>query len=643
VIAAAVVVVGLFLVGVVVDLLRVRSEINAGRDALTTLSADQLDRDLVPTIGSATAHLDRADQIADRSPFLSLLSVVPGSSAQIDGLRTLTQAAADLGGSARQAADAIDVDLENAGQEPAARLRLLATIARELDRVEAEVADIDLAEDHSLAGPLGGARAELRSELDRVPQRFSEARTRVRALRRVLEGPTRYLVLAANNAEMRGGAGMPLSAGILTIEDGDLAFDDFVPIANRWAGPIPDGLVPAEYARTYRQFRMGQSWLQTAASPNFATTGPIFDAMSSAFPAFGPVDGVMVVDTVTLRHLLQAIGPVEVDGFRYTAENVEQRLLNENYLRFDTSNDERSVRHDEQGDVATGIFDAIKSRNVPVASLTNALRTAAGGRHLLAYTEDDDIQAMFDEIGAGGALNPAALMVTVQNIAADKLDWYIDPSVTLRALRTDDSDPWTVRLTVRVPNPERSGNTSGVESYKEGYKAGIHRALVALYLPAQAFDIKSLDLDFSEAGADPPLWMVGKRIYIEEGHDKSVAVEFKLPPEHRGVLLLPSGRVRPMQVTVNGVVTNDAVPRALLFDPPDSEGFEPPSAAGVAAVLAVLGVATLVVENRRTVIRGRQRPLVAPSLLELRLPTVGWVLLVSAGVTLVASVLISVS
>jgi hypothetical protein len=291
------------------------------------------------------------------------------------------------------------------------------------------------------------------------------------------------------------------------------------------------------------------------------------------------------------------------------------------------------VRHDEQGDVATGIFDAIKSRDVPVAALTDALRTAAAGRHLLAYTEDDDIQEMFDEIGANGALNPAGLMVTVQNIAADKLDWYIDPSVTVRALRSDDTDPWTVRLTVRVPNPERSGDTEGVESYKSGYKEGIHRALVAVYLPAAAYEINTLDLEFSEAGADPPLWMVGKRIFIEEGAEQSVAVEFKLPPAQGGVVLLPSGRVRPVQFTVNGVVTNDAVRRALPFAPDEDEN--PPAAPVIAALLALCGTAALVAGHRRSMRRTTARPLVAPSLVELRLPNLGLTLLLLAGATLV--------
>jgi hypothetical protein len=156
---------------------------------------------------------------------------------------------------------------------------------------------------------------------------------------------------------------------------------------------------------------------------------------------------------------------------------------------------------------------------------------------------------------------------------------------------------------------------------------------VAVYLPKAAFDVRTLDLSFSEAGLDPPLWMVGKRIYIEEGATKSVAIEFKLPATQPGVLLLPSGRVRPMEVTVNGVTTNDAIPRALGFRPRATED-DLAAAPVIAALLALAGVLALLAATRR-LRPTAARPLVAPSLMELRLPSLGLILLVASGATLV--------
>lgn len=628
-----------FVIGTVVELLRIRAEVDAGRAGLSGLSLDGLDGGLVATIDDATAHLERADRIADRSPVLAPWSVLPGARPQVQGVRRLTEAVADLGQSARTAAHAIDADLQRAGSEPRARLDLLSTVVAELDRIEAEAGRTDLGRDGLLVGPLRTARERLESELDDLPGRFAEARVRVDALARLLDGPTRYLVLAGNNAEMRGGSGMPLSGGVVTFEDGDLAFGEFESIANRFAGAIAPTVVPPEYGRTYRQFRMGESWLQTAVSPNFETVGPIYDAMASRFSSFGPVDGVIVVDAVMLRELLQVIGPVTVDGIEYTAATVEQQILNESYLRFDTGA-EGEARREAQGEIAAAIFDALKGRDVEIGELALAMERSAAGRHLLAYADDPDVQALWDDLGASGTLHPAGLMVTVQNIAADKLDWYIDPTVTLRATPQLGTGAWRVRLTVRVPNPERAVTTPAVESFIEGYDDGIHRALVAVYLPAAAYDVRSLDLPYSEAGLDPPLQMVGKRVFIEQGEEASVAIEFFLPPYQGGVLLLPSARVRPVQYVVNGVAVDDAVTRSVLFAPPAEAASSSPGAPAIAALLALAGAGTILAAHRRRVVRADRRPLVAASVMEARLVTFGLLLLLGAAGVLVTGALI---
>ena len=73
----------------------------------------------------------------------------------------------------------------------------------------------------------------------------------------------------------------------------------------------------------------------------------------------GPIDGVLEVDPVALRSLLEVIGPVELDGVEYTAENIEAKVLYENYLSFDTVA-ERGGRQERQGEIAKAIFDALE-------------------------------------------------------------------------------------------------------------------------------------------------------------------------------------------------------------------------------------------------------------------------------------------
>src|SRR3546814_6446639 len=107
-------------------------------------------------------------------------------------------------------------------------------------------------------------------------------------------------------------------------------------------------------------------------------------------------------------------------------------------------------------------------------------------------------------------------MVTVQNIAANKLDWYIDPEVTVAARPQLGSEAWKVRLTVGIENPERERTSVALESARpeSEYRDGMHRVLLAVYLPEAAYDIRSPDLPVTEAGPDGPPPMVGQRTFI---------------------------------------------------------------------------------------------------------------------------------
>src|SRR3546814_15194364 len=104
-------------------------------------------------------------------------------------------------------------------------------------------------------------------------------------------------------------------------------------------------------------------------------------------------------------------------------------------------------------------------------------------------------------------------MVTVQNIAANKLDWYIDPEVTVAARPQLGSEAWKVRLTVGIENHERERTSVALESarHESEYHDGTHRVLLAVYLPESAYDIPSLDLPVTRHRPHRPLPTVGHR------------------------------------------------------------------------------------------------------------------------------------
>jgi hypothetical protein len=640
-IAATVVVALLVLAGgAVVDLLRMRADLNRGRAALSGLELDNLDEGLVPTVESAAAALDHADDIADGSPFLSVLGAVPGLHHQIEAMRDMTEVGRTLGATGVESSLEIDRALEAAGGDPTQRVTLLDTVLDELDRVEDAIADVDIGAEGSLVAPLDDARDELEAELDRAPERLDEARFYVEGLRRLLVGPSRYLVLASNNAEMRGGAGMPLSGGVVSIANGDIEFGDFVQLAYQRVGNPPVEF-PRSWENTYYRWAFGRSFPETAVSPNFPVTGPMYQAMGESL-GFGPVDGVLEVDAVALRKLLEVIGPVELDGVTYDAANVEQKVLNESYLLFDELA-EREERVSVQANLAKAIFQAFKDREVPVTDLAFAMREAAQGRHLLARSDDPAVQELWESVGADGRLSEVGLMVSVQNIGANKLDWFVQPSVVVNAL-PEITGGWKIRVTVAVENPvpppEQTSPYVEGSGIGRGETNGTHRALVAVYMPGAAFDIRTVDEPFTEQGHDPPLIMAGKRITIPQGETVRVAMEFSLPQDYVGALIIPSGRVRPVQYTVNGAVVTDAVATPVFWvQPPEPE--DTPGAPAVAGFLALAGALAVTVGARTRLRYAAIRPLRAMPELVQRAPAFGLMLFLAALGTLLAGALIS--
>ena len=197
-------------------------------------------------------------------------------------------------------------------------------------------------------------------------------------------------------------------------------------------------------------------------------------------------------------------------------------LLNENYLRVrPTSDDRLEVRREEQGEVATEIFEALKARDVGVGrALARRCATRPPGRHLLAYAEDAEVQ---DDVRRDRRRRVRSTRRASWSRCRTSRPTSSTGTSTRRSpsgrSAPPDRRPWTVRLTVEVPNPERDGRHGrrGVVQ-RRATTTALHRALVAVYLPEAAVRHPHRStVEFSEAGADPPMWMVGKRIFIEEG------------------------------------------------------------------------------------------------------------------------------
>ncbi|CAN5535694.1 hypothetical protein BH20ACT2_BH20ACT2_13670 [soil metagenome] len=552
---------------VLVDLLRIQHDLESGADALGNLDLTTVDAEggIGVVVGDAADQIRAADSRARSSPVLEALSVVPGMSGQIDALRSLTGVAAGLGEVADGAAGALQAQLDRSGGGPETRLALLDTTLAQIDVLDEHLDQLVVRADGWLLPPLADARSELVSELDDARTEIDDGHRTVAALREFLAGPGDYLVLAANNAEMRAGGGMVLSAGTIHVEGGEVEPGDFVPTSDLHLGYTNGIPVSEELDRLYGDLGIGYEWRSVTSSPNFPAVGPVFSDLSEA-SGLGEVDGVIMVDAIALSALLAATGPVEFEGETYTVDTVAAQILNENYKRFTArGGEEREERTDLQGRLALAIFDSLNQRDVSIPTLAGGLAKVAKGRHLVGWAKDPELQAVFGDLEADGALQPDGLMVTVQNIGGSKLDWYIQPSVGLDVQRVADGTQ-RVTIDVSVPNPERGETSRVIEGGTEYVEPGDHRALLGVYLPQAAYDVASPTRGFTRAGVDGPMKAAIMRYEVPYDETDVTRIEFSLPPGADRLTLLPSARVFPVEFTLDGKTYTDAENTEITWD-----------------------------------------------------------------------------
>lgn len=586
------------------DLLRIRAELQAGRDALDGLTLEAASTvGLTDLADEAAGHLEAAADRAHGSLPLRVLGRLPVLDDQIAGIRRMADVTAQLGTSGARAARRIDVELERAG-EPAGRIGLLDVALEEVDWIAAELEDIDLGRPDRLLPPLRRAHDDLADSIRSAREKLADGRALITPVRDMLAGPTTFLLLAANNAEMAGGAGLALSAGLLTFHDGEIDLGDVIPASDlRLADPVP---LPGDLAAIYRPTGMGVDMRSTTRSPNLPVMGPVVAAMVAEH-GITDLDGVVVVDAVALADVLEVTGGVTVAGKAIDAGNVLDQVLHESYREFQTP-DSRDERVSFQGEIAKAVFQSLTEQEVSPADLADSLLTAGEGRHLLLWSADADLQAVWSDLRLDGALDERGLLIAFQNYGADKMDWYLRPEVAMDGILLPSGD-YRLRLTmsVRIPANEELTDAS---PYILGPGPDKHGVFLTVHLPKAAYDISNPDgVPFTSQGIDPPLQV---RTFLENvpaGTTFERRLDFSLPREVAAVLLLPSARVVPLPVTVDGVSqTDDATARGVswLAASPGPLPDDAPSwwvrgivAAGLLATAAGTATAAVEVVGRR--------------------------------------------
>lgn len=522
----------------------------AGREALDlaregATPASLLDDATDASLADAGDHFATARSRL-RNPLVAPLRLVPVVGRHI---RAADRVVGTAAGATDLAAEGV-ADLRTLADRPLRtgpeRIAALEALATLMAGTHTGLAELDPGSPDALITPLSEAVVDLTEERDDTRESLVRAEAATRALVGVLEGPEPYLLLGANNGEMRAGSGMFLSATALRFADGSFELGDVRPTQEL---VLPAGSVPAEgdLADNWPWLDPGRDFRNLALSADFPQSAAMAVQMWEKVPGGEPVGGVIAVDVDALRGLLRVVGPVEVDGVRYTVDTVRGELLRDQYDRFV---DDRDQRRDQLGEVARAVFARFESGDWELEEMATALTEAVQGRHLMVWASDPDDGEAWAGVGADGHLTDRSVAVSLLNRGANKLDSFVDTQLDIEAAPLE-TGATRLTLTYRITNDAPDGGATYVVGPNiVGMAPGEYRGIAVVNLPAGVTDVSIDGVTPTLSGVDGPTVVVGGEIALQRGAATTVTVSAIVPRQVTTVTLEASARIPRTELTI---------------------------------------------------------------------------------------------
>ncbi len=529
----------------------------ARTEALTSITSPEA----VAELGRARAHfLSAHDRLGTRWTLPARL--LPVVRRQVQSVRTVSGSAAHVADVAAGALREVQVALQAGHSTGEARVRLLERMSEIATAADRDLGVVNLGPGH-LLGPVADARDRLAGEVEDLRHGLRRGAAGASAVADLLAGPRRYLVLAANNAEMRSGGGMLLSAGVLQTDGGVMTATEFRPTAELG---LPPGAVPHEgdLADRWGWLQPNREWRNLGVSPRFDVTAPLAARMWEATGG-GVVDGVLAVDAAALRALLSAVGPVAVEDRTVEAENVEEEVLHGQYVAH-AGDDDQSARREKLGLIAGSVLVSLQARDWDASVLGRALAQAARGRHVLAWSAHPVEQQGWVAAGIDGSLRPESLLVGVLNRGGNKLDRFLDVTADLDLRPAAGRTDGVLRLRLRNDVPPGEPTYVAGPDPDSGGAEGVYVGMVAVTLPGGAGNgrvdgVSSLAV----AGADGPTRVVAAPVSVARGGEQTIVVRFELPGDLREVRVEPSARLPAISWSSDGRHWRDEEARTIRW------------------------------------------------------------------------------
>ncbi len=298
----------------------------------------------------------------------------------------------------------------------------------------------------------------------------------------------KYMVLFLNDKELRPGGGFITAYAYLNIdkalvkaEGSDNIYDLDDTITNK--PPAPEAII--KYLPLVDTFNLRDSNL----SPDLPTSLSDFEDLYKLTPQYQQVDGYFTVNTRALSDILNVLGPIEIEGVKYTNEIVSAcdcpQIV---YALLESSGQPRGFVVEERKALIGVLMNAIMDKSLS-ANKDTLPKLIELGLKLLAQKDvmlnfkDEKTQIASEKLGYAGKIKQAEsdyLSVVDSNFAGAKSNLYIQQTVT-QDIEVDDGKI-IKKVTINLKNPRAADNCS-LERTEGLCLNGIYRDWIRVFVP----------------------------------------------------------------------------------------------------------------------------------------------------------------
>jgi hypothetical protein len=479
-------------------------------DTIQALAADPATVDL-GTVGPMLqeAHAGLVVLRDEAHPLLALTSYLgwaPGIGPDLQALPPLLDVAVDLTGAGETAMEGLTpllslTEADQAGQGE----DLLSVAVHALSDARPQLEAARTLVEHAAQRRTEVDAAQLSPRLARLVQMLDRALPLAQAGIEAglmapdllgASGPRTYLLLAQNSDELRPTGGFITAAGRVTVDDGSIiefSFRDSYFIDD-FSKPYDEPPAPLY------EYMLSELWVFRDAnwSPDFPTSA----RKAAELYTYGQgieVDGVIAFDQQGAARLIEALGPVIVEGWNepITGENFA-RMMRQAWAPSDegVSLEWARTRKDFMGVLAQTVLERIKQQpeTVDRFQLLQALWQILQERHLLIYLETPAAASWLRTQHWDGALRLAEgdyLMVVDANLGFNKVNSHVERALEYQvALDSDGGAQAVLALDYLHTGPgsdspcnHRAVYAKGEQITYEGLMEGCYWNYLRVYVP----------------------------------------------------------------------------------------------------------------------------------------------------------------